>query len=354
MSVAISYYAMYRRIITPILSLLGQESSHKLFLNTVGITQHIPIWKHIVRWTHRYESPALTRELFGLQFKNPVGLAAGFDTNAEYIDELSNFGFSFIEIGSVSPAAQEGAQKPRVVRSMPDLTLVTKLGIRNKGVSNAISNLQKSRHSVIICGSVIPNASSHKDDDIINDYKKCFSLLYDFVDILTINVSCPNENGVQTLQDKNAVSEVLEPLIDLRMCYDSYKPILIKVSPDIPYEQLDEILDYCMMSGIDGIIAGNYMRMTSELKTALSKNSVPKSGFISGAPVYEKSLALVKHIHEHTKGRFPIIGCGGILTPEQGKEMLESGASLIQLYSGIVFNSTKLVKKTLKAIAPKQ
>lgn len=345
---------MYRQILRPFYAFLGQETIHRLLLKSVKISQHIPVWRYLVKISHRYESPALKRELFGITFKNPVGLAAGFDTNAEYYNELSDFGFSFIEIGSLSPSAQEGAPKPRVIRSVRNKALITKLGIRNKGVSNAISNLETKPKKVIISGSIIPNATSHVDDDMVRDYKKAFSLLYDFVDMITINISCPNENGLQTLQDLNSVAEVLDPLIDLRMCYEPFKPMLIKVSPDIPTDQLDQILDYCRMSGIDGIIAGNYSRMTPDDMSKLSRAEVIGSGFVSGEPVFEKSLALVKHINDYTMGRFPIIACGGIMSPENAKQMLDAGASLIQLYSGIVYRGPRLVKKILKAIAPKQ
>lgn len=344
---------MYRQILKPIFHFFGQESSHALFMRTVKLSQNIPVWKHLVRLSYRYESPALQRELFGYTFKNPVGLAAGFDTNAECINELSDFGFSFIEVGSLSPSAQEGASKPRVIRSIRENALITRLGIRNKGVRHAISRLQHRQCSVLISGSIIPNASSRKDEEVINDYKKAFSMIYDFVDMITVNISCPNQDGVLPIQDLNTVSEVLDPLLDLRMCYDRMKPVLIKVSPDISFSQLDQILDYCRMSGVDGIIAGNYSRMTEEDSSRISRSDIIGSGFLSGEPLFEKSLALVRHIHEYTQGRFPVIGCGGIMTPEQATQMLDAGASLIQLYSGIVYKGPRLVKKILKAISPK-
>lgn len=344
---------MYRQILKPIFSLFGQERSTMLFLRTVKISQSIPVWRQIVRLSHKYESPALKRELFGLSFKNPVGLAAGFDTNAECFEQLSDFGFSFIEIGSLSPSAQEGAAKPRVVRSKRLNALITKPGIRNKGVNNAISKLQNRRDRVIISGSIIPNAGSHRDEDVVTDYKQAFSLLYDFVDIITVNISCPDENGILSIQDVNSLSEVLDPLFELRMCYEPFKPILIKVSPDLPFDRLDPILNYCRMSGVDGIIAGNYSRMNAGDVPKTGRSGITGGGFLSGGPLFEKSIALVRHISEYTQGRFPIIGCGGIMNPAQAKQMLDAGASLIQLYSGVVYEGPRLAKKILKAISPK-
>lgn len=345
---------MYGQFFKPLFSLFGQETSHIHFLRTVKFSQSIPIWRQMVRLSHKYDTPALKRELFGITFKNPVGLAAGFDTNAECFQQLADFGFSFIEVGSLSPAAQEGSAKPRVVRSKRENAIITRLGIRNKGANNAIANLQDRRGQTIVCGSIIPNAGSHKDEDIVADYKQVFSLIYDFVDMITVNISCPDENGLVAIQDVVSVSEVLDPLLDLRMCYEPYKPILIKVSPDLPFDRLDPILDYCRLSGVDGIIAGNYSRMTADDVSKISRSDIIGQGFLSGEPIFESSLSLVKHISEYTQGRFPVIGCGGIMSPSQAKQMLEAGATLIQLYSGIVYKGPRLVKKILKAIAPRR
>lgn len=344
---------MYKQFIQPILYSMSHETAHSFFLILNRIIGKSSVARGIVRFFHKHESASLHRELFGLDFKNPVGLAAGFDTNAEAFNSLSDFGFSFIEIGSLSPEAQEGAPKPRMVRAMRDRAIITKLGIRNKGVRNAIANIQKNPPEVILAGSIIPNSKSHKDDEIVKDYETSFSLLYDFVDFIVVNMSCPNEQGLQTLQDKDSFAEIIDPLLELRMCYEKTKPILVKVSPDIPHAQLDEILDYCMYSGIDGIVAGNYARLRPGHVSNERKAELIESGFISGAPIFEQSLELVKHINEHTKGRFPIIGCGGIMSPEQAKEMLAAGASLIQLYTGIIYDGPRLVKNILKSITQK-
>ena len=222
------------------------------------------------------------------------------------------------------------------------------MGINNKGVGNAIRHIQKDSPKTILAASIAKNSSSASDEDTIADYKKAFSFMYDFVDMFTINVSCPNVHGLQNLQDVSYLSDILDPLLDLRICYDVYKPILVKVSPDIPAGELDEILKYCMQSGIDGIVAGNTTRSRDGLKTSRTRIEKIGNGGLSGAPLYGKSLAMVKHIHEFTSGRLPVVGVGGIMTPEQAKEMLDAGASLIEIYTGFIYEGPSIVKKINK------
>ena len=292
----------------------------------------------------------MQRSLFGLDFKNPIGLAAGIDKNGEYYNELASFGFSFIEIGSLTPEPQDGNPKPRLFRLPQDNALINRMGINNKGIVNAIEHIKKDPPKVILCASIAKNSSSAADSDINEDYRKAFSYMYDFVDMFTINVSCPNVEGLQHLQDVSYLSDILDPLLDLRICYDTYKPLLVKVSPDIPREELDEIVDYCMLSGIDGIVAGNTTTSREGLTTPAKKlDSIGKGG-LSGAPLFERSLAMVRHIHEHTSGRLPIIGVGGIMNGEQARQMLDAGASLIEICTGFIYEGPSAVKRILKSI----
>lgn len=333
---------MYKQIIRPYLFCFKPETAHRMYLNLVRFSGHFP-QRYLVRLTHGYDQPSLKRQLFGLDFRNPVGLAGGFDPNGDRINEMSNFGFGFIEIGSLSTEPQDGGQKPRLLRFKKQRALVNRLEAKNKGIRYAIDRIQARRPHIPLCANITYNASSHKDDEIINDYQKAFSLLYDFVDMFTVNVSRPNADGLLEVQDRNALADIIDPLLELRLCYEQYKPILIKVSPDTPYDQLDEMIDYCMLSGVDGVVAGDTTRHIELLNS-------PKAtfGYLSGDPLFERSIAVVKHIHEHTKGRFPIIGCGGIMSPAQASEMLSAGASLIQLHTGLMFEGPKLVKKILK------
>lgn len=343
---------MYKQILKPLLFCFKPETSQALFLHLTRLSRTV-FGPQIIRLFHKFESPSLHRELFGIDFKNPVGLSAGFDCNGEFYNEMSDFGFSFVEIGSLSPNAQLGSEKPRLFRIGKDKALINRMGSKNKGVRYAISKIQENRPTSILAVSIIPDSQSHKDEELIRDYQTAFSLMYDFADMFTVNISSPNESGLLRIQDPTSLADVIDPLLELRLCYDVYKPILVKVSPDIPYDQLDGMLDYCMLSGVDGVIAGGAGRKRDGLTCKQRRLDSIGQGCISGAPLFPQSLALVKHITEYTKGRFPIIGCGGIMSPEQAKEMIDAGASLIQLHTGILFEGPKLVKKTLKHLAGK-
>lgn len=334
---------MYKQFIRPFLFCFKPETAHRLYMSLVRISGHFP-GRYLVRLFHRYDDPSLRREVFGLHFANPVGLAGGFDSNGDRFNEMSNFGFGFIEIGSLSTEPQDSGLKPRMVRFKKDRALVNRVEARNKGVRYAIDRIHDMRPDGILCANITYNSSSTKDEEIINDYQKAFSLLYDFVDMITVSISRPNSDGLLEVQDRNSLADIIDPLLELRLCYDQHKPLLVKISPDTPFEQLDEMIDYCMLSGVDGVIAGD----TTRHLEALSGARKGLGGYMSGAPLFERSLAVVKHIHEHTKGRFPIIGCGGIMSPEQAAQMLSAGASLIQLHTGLVYEGPKLVKKILK------
>lgn len=339
---------MYRQLIRPILFKFPPETAHNLTFKGLDLLRRIPFAGKLMKLIYRHKTPSLSRNLFGIDFPSPVGLAAGLDKNGEHYNELSWFGFSFIEIGSLTPEGQPGNPKPRLFRLPQDNAIINRMGINNKGVHNAIEHIQKDPPKTIIAASIAKNSVSASDEDIIADYKKAFSYMYDFVDLFTINVSCPNVQGLQNLQDVSYLSDILDPLLDLRVCYDEYRPILVKVSPDIPFEELDEILKYCLQSGIDGIVAGNTTRSREGLKTSKEKVDKIGNGGLSGAPLFKKSLATVKHIHEFTSGRLPIVGVGGIMTPGQAKEMLDAGASLIEIYTGFIYEGPSIVKKINK------
>lgn len=343
---------MYKQFIRPLLFLFKQERSQDILLDLIKVSKYFP-GGPLVRLFHKYDAPGLEREVFGIKFPNPVGLAAGFDYNGELVDELSNFGFGFFEIGSLAPKPQTGSDKPRIFRLPKDQAILNRAGVRSKGVKNAINAIEGRRNGTIVAANIFHNSESQKDEEIIKDYQTAFSLMYDFVDMFTVNVAFTNDDGLLTVMDSTSLADIIDPLLELRLCYDFYKPILIKISPDIPFAQLDAILDFCMMSGVDGVVATNSTRDISGLDTGRKKLGALGAGFISGAPLYARSLSTVKHISEYTKGRFPIIGCGGISTPEQAAEMLAAGASLVEIHSGIIYQGPKLVKKILKHLADK-
>ena len=339
---------MYKQLIRPILFKLSPERAHNITLRMLGVARRIPLLGKALRLFFKYDDPSLRRNLFGLEFPNPVGLAAGIDKNGDHYNELAWFGFSFIEIGSLTPEPQDGNPRPRLFRLPQDRALINRMGINNKGMLHAINRIKSDPPRTIICASIAKNSSSASEADIVNDYKKAFSYLYDFVDMFTINVSCPNVEGLQHLQDVSYLSDLVDPLLDLRVCYDTYKPLLVKVSPDIPHEELDEILNYCLISGIDGIVAGNTTTSREGLTTPREKVEKIGNGGLSGAPLFERSLALVRYIHDKTEGRLPVIGVGGIMNADQATQMLQAGASLIEICTGFVYEGPIAVKNILK------
>jgi dihydroorotate dehydrogenase len=314
----------------------------------LSFLRHVPFARSIIRAIYHRDSPALEKEVFGITFPNPVGLAGGLDKNGEYYNDLANFGFGFVEIGSLTPRPQDGNPKPRCWRVPADKALINRFGINNKGVKYAVENLKKHHPEVIIAANISKNTSSI-NEEAAKDYETSFGLLYDFVDMFVVNVSCPNVVGLTSLQDISFLSEIVDKLLDLRMVYDTYKPILLKVSPDLAHQQLDDIIDYCLRSGIDGIVAGNTTRSRDGLNS-ISQERIDEigNGGMSGAPVHKKNLALVKYIHEKSAGKLPIIGVGGIMSPEDAQAMIDAGASLVEIYSGFVYEGPGLIKRIIK------
>ncbi len=313
------------------------------------VLRKIPFARSLVRLIFKKEHPGLQREIFGINFPNPVGLAGGLDKNGECYNELSDFGFGFVEIGSLTVRPQSGNPKPRLFRVVQDQAIINRMGINNNGINAAIENLNKNHPEVIIAGNIAPNSSS-QGEQVAEDYKNAFSLLYDFVDMFVINISCPNVEGLTKLQDVSSLSDIMDNLLNMRTVFDTYKPILLKLSPDLAHVQIDEILEYAMLSGIDGIVAGNTSRKRDGLTIPQSKIDEIGKGGMSGAPIYHKNLEMVKYIHSKTAGKLPIIGVGGIMTPEQAKEMLDAGASLIEIYSGFIYEGPGFVEKILKSL----
>ncbi len=339
---------MYKHLIKPILFRFNPETAHNLTFKGLSLLRHIPFAQSIIRAIYKKESPKLEREVFGIRFPNPVGLAGGLDKNGEYYNDMANFCFGFVEIGSLTPLPQDGNAKPRCFRVPGDKALINRFGINNKGVKNAVEHLKKVRPEVIVAANISKNTSSI-NEDAARDYEKAFGLLYDFVDMFVVNVSCPNVVGLTALQDITFLGEIVDKLLDLRMYYDTYKPILLKVSPDLAHQQLDEIIDYCLRSGIDGIVAGNTTRSREGI-TSISKEKIEAigNGGMSGAPLHKKNLELVKYVHTRSEGKLPIIGVGGIMTPEQAKAMLDAGASLVEIYTGFVYEGPALIKNIIK------
>lgn len=339
---------MYKHLLKPVLFRFNPETAHNMIFSTLAFLRHVPFARSIIRLAYHRESPKLEKEVFGIKFPNPVGLAGGLDKNGEFYNDMANFGFGFVEIGSLTPKPQDGNPKPRCFRVPGDKALINRFGINNKGVLNALEHLKKEKPEVIVAANISKNTSSI-NEDAAKDYERSFGLLYDFVDMFVINISCPNVVGLTALQDISFLSEIVDRLLDLRMYYDQYRPILLKVSPDLSHEQLDEIIDYSLRSGIDGIVAGNTTRSRDGL-TSISEEAIREigNGGLSGAPLHAKNTELVRYIHTKSEGKLPIIGVGGIMSGEDAKEMIDAGASLVEIYSGFVYEGPGLVKQIIK------
>jgi dihydroorotate dehydrogenase len=343
---------MYKHLLKPILFRFNPETAHNILFYGLSVLRHVPFARSIIRAIYKKESPSLEKEVFGLKFPNPVGLAGGLDKNGEYYNDMANFGFGFVEIGSLTPLPQDGNAKPRCFRVPQDKAIINRFGINNKGVKNAVEHLKKERPNVIVAANISKNSTSI-NEDAAKDYESAFALLYDFVDMFVVNVSCPNVVGLTSLQDISFLSEIVDRLLNLRMYYDNYRPILLKVSPDLSKEQLDDIVDYCLRSGIDGIVAGNTTRSREGL--TISKEEIEKigNGGMSGAPVHKKNLELVRYIHSKTEGKLPIIGVGGIMSEENAKAMIDAGASLVEIYSGFIYEGPALIKRIIRHLEKK-
>jgi dihydroorotate dehydrogenase len=340
---------MYRNFIRPILFKFNPELAHQIVFSLLKLLDYIPLGRKVVRLFYKRSHPSLAREVFGIKFPNPVGLAGGLDKNGEFYNELSDFGFGFVEIGSLTARPQPGNPKPRLFRVVQDKAIINRMGINNKGVTNAIDNINRKAPEVIIAGNIAPNSSS-QGEQVAEDYKSAFSLIYDSVDMIVINISCPNVEGLTSLQDVSSLSDIMDNLLDMRTGFDRYKPVLLKLSPDLSHPQIDDLIEYSLRSGIDGIVAGNTTRKRDGL--TISENEIEKigKGGMSGAPVFSRNLEMVRYIHDRSAGKLPVIGVGGIMSPEQARMMLDAGASLIEIYTGFIYEGPEIVEKILKGL----
>jgi dihydroorotate dehydrogenase len=291
----------------------------------------------------------LKREVFGLKFDNPVGLAAGFDKDALIYNEFYCFGFAFIEVGTITPLGQQGNPRPRLFRIVKDQGLINRMGFNNNGLPAAIRQLKKNRERVIIGGNIGKNTLT-ENRDAPGDYARCFRELYDYVDYFVINVSCPNIGSLSELQDREQLAGIVSHLVQIKQNMALKRPVLIKISPDLTYQQIDDIINIAHEYGLDGIIATNTSLSREGLSTGRERIAEIGSGGLSGRPLSKRSTEIIRYIHRKTGGDLPIIGVGGILTPEDALEKLEAGASLVQIYTGFIYEGPGLVKRINKAI----
>lgn len=328
---------------------MGPEKAHHTV--TSGLRFFNKLWgsKALLKSCFVLEDPILETEVFGLKFKNPVGLAAGFDKNAEYVDDMARLGFGFIEIGTVTPKPQPGNDKPRMFRLVEDEAVINRMGFNNQGADVAAGRLKffKERHGLIIGGNIGKNKAT-ANERAVDDYRYCFLALFDHVDYFVVNVSSPNTPGLRDLQEKEPLTELLNNLQTLNQEKDKPKPILLKIAPDLEWSQLDDIVDIVKETGIDGVIATNTTISRDGLKS--NADLVQQAGGVSGKPLTDRSTEVIRYLSTKSGGAFPIIGVGGIHSPQDALDKLNAGASLLQLYTGFIYEGPALISKICKAV----
>lgn len=339
---------MYK-IIRFFLFLFDPEKVHYFTAGLIHFTLSIPGMKWIWTKCYRVDSPKLKRTVFGIDFPNPVGLAAGFDKNAKMYNDLAYCGFGFIEVGTVTPKGQPGNPKPRLFRLKDDNAIINRMGFNNDGVEEAIKNLKMKKVDIIIGGNIGKNKVT-PNDQATEDYKISFEALFPYVDYFVVNVSSPNTPNLRELQEKEPLKQLLQTLQDLNAQKESRKPILLKIAPDLTNEQLDDIIEIVQEVNLDGLIATNTTISREDLKTSKEKVESIGAGGLSGKPVKARSTEVIRYINQKSNGSIQIIGVGGIHSEQDALEKLAAGASLIQLYTGFIYEGPSLVKRINKAI----
>lgn len=340
---------LYKNLIRPLFFLIDPEKIHHIVFKLISFSQSIPGIKFISRKMFVVNHPKLERNFFGITFPNPVGLAAGFDKDAKLYKELSNFGFGFIEIGTITPLAQDGNPKPRMFRLPQDSGLINRMGFNNMGLEGAIERLKNRPKNIIVGGNIGKNKIT-PNEEATSDYEKCFEGLFNYVDYFVVNVSSPNTPNLRALQEKAPLMELLHHLQKLNYLKSNSKPILLKIAPDLTNEQLDDIIEIVNETKIAGVIATNTTISRAGLKTNLNVIDAIGAGGLSGKPLSKRSTEVIQYLSTKSNKSFPIIGVGGIHSEVDALEKFKAGASLIQLYTGFIYEGPVLVKRINKAL----
>ncbi len=338
---------MYK-FIKPILFLYSPEKAHKITTSLLNIILTIPGGKSLIKSFFNFQDTRLEKEIFGIKFINPVGLAAGFDKNAELIDNFSNLGFGFIEIGTLTPKGQPGNPQPRLFRLPQDEALINRMGFNNDGVDAAVERLKKRKSKIIVGGNIGKNKIT-PNEQAQDDYLICFEKLYSHVDYFVVNVSSPNTPGLRDLQEKEPLKKLLKVLQDENRKKEKQKPILLKIAPDLEDSQLDDIIGITKDLDLDGLIISNTTIDRSNLKTDGPKVESIGAGGLSGKPVLKKSTEVLKYIRKQLPS-VPIIAVGGIHSAQDAIQKIKAGADLVQIYTGLVYEGPTLIKRINKEL----
>ncbi|MEM7108977.1 MAG: quinone-dependent dihydroorotate dehydrogenase [Bacteroidota bacterium] len=340
---------MYKALIRPVLFLFDPEKVHHFTFGLISFLSKIPGVMSIWRGLYGYSTKKLEREFFGIKFKNPIGLAAGFDKDAKLIDQFSAFGFGFIEIGTITPKGQPGNEKPRLFRLPEDKAIINRMGFNNAGTAAAIERLKRRKSNIVVGGNIGKNKLT-SNDQALDDYIATFEGLFPYVDYFVVNVSSPNTPNLRELQDKEPLKKLLSALQKLNGQKPQRKPLLLKIAPDLSEDQLADIVAISREVNLDGLIATNTTISREGLTTAQSVVDEIGLGGLSGQPLARRSTEVISYLREKLGSDFPIIGVGGIMTEHDVIDKIRAGASLIQIYTGFVYEGPAIVKRLNKAI----
>jgi dihydroorotate dehydrogenase len=332
------------KLIVRLLFLMPAETAHYFTLNTFKLFLRLPYAKQMVRSLFFVNNPVL---FLGITFPNRVGLAAGFDKNAKYLEEFKAMGFGSVEIGTVTPLAQQGNDKPRLFRLLKDESIINRMGFNNDGADAIVERLKNRPKGIVIGGNIGKNKITPNEEAQL-DYEICFEKLYDVVDYFVVNVSSPNTPGLRALQDKEPLMKILSSLVHKRNAKSVNKPILLKIAPDLTNSQLDDVVDIVKESGIEGVVATNTTISREHLLTDISKVNAIGAGGLSGQILHQHSTQVLHYINHKCKGTIPLIGVGGINSTNSAQSKLNAGASLVQLYTGFIYKGPSLVKSIAK------
>jgi len=344
---------IYQLILKPLLFRFPAEKAHHLTTSIFATLLSVPLLGKFVRSQFKYEHKALEREVFGIKFPNPIGLAAGFDKDGRHYTTMSALGFGFIEIGTVTPVGQTGNPQPRLFRLPQDKGLINRMGFNNEGVEAMARRLEKYGKQGLIIGGNIGKNKLTPNEEAYKDYELCFEKLYPLVDYFVVNVSSPNTPGLRALQAKEPLTKLLRHLMALRAEKIKKLPVLLKIAPDLGKEEIDDVLDIVSAVGLDGLIATNTTISRDELSASEEELSQIGNGGLSGEPLRNRSLEVIRYLRSQNKS-LPIIGVGGISEPEHAVDMIKAGADLVQIYSGLVYSGPGLIKRTKKLLATAQ
>lgn len=340
-------------LVKKILFRYDPEKVHYKVMSWLTRAYNLGLGKKYLESNYCLAHPSLEREVFGLKFKNPVGLAAGFDKDAKFVDELACLGFGFIEIGTVTPRPQDGNEKPRLFRFPQDAAIINRMGFNNEGAEAAARRLRERKTDIIIGGNIGKNKTT-PNEEAVKDYELCFKTLFEVVDYFVVNVSSPNTPNLRELQEKKPLHDLLLHLQNLNLSYPHPKPLLLKIAPDLSDRQLDDVLDIVNSVRLSGIVATN-TTIDREGLNSSDKQLIERTGAggVSGKPLKQRSTEIVRYIARKTEGKLPIIAVGGIFTPEDAREKLEAGASLVQVYTGFIYQGPAIAKNICKSLVKK-